>query len=477
MAIPGANPFARGSAGEGNSLPSQRPSAKQFDPNPVIGSQPVEGPLPQLPFADHMEPGDVIDIDPSGAPVIASEEQAAAYKAPEVIDYHENKIIGLDKCGRCGSSAIEYSIEKAALICQNCRFEDKGVNVAERFGNASDISKLNSRSVTSGAQRILTDEVQVTIECQGCGAEVVVDTEKTLEARCHWCRQKLSINNQIPNGAVPDGILPFRITKEQAMENVKDFVKARKAFANARFKKEFQPENVFGVYLPYIVADAKFVGGVEGAAEKHIRSYSSGGKNKTTYYDYDEYEVKRELAVLADDIALEASSKRQIETASNTNNVINAVLPFPIEEAVDFRAHYLSNFNAERRDMDTEDLDQNLVHAMLTVIRAKADESAKTYEKRGVRWEREWTQLLGAHQASIYLPVWLYSFVEENAKNPRTGQRGQLIHYIAVNGVTGETMGSIPIAWGKLHLVSWIIGLTVGAPSTYAFLWLNGFFW
>ena len=467
MPMPGRNPFANLGAGDGNGSSPARGA-----PQPPAYSP---GEFSNIPRVDKPEAGDVIDIEPSGTSVVATEAQAKAYDGPEVIDYHENKIIGLDKCPRCGSASMEYSIEKVALVCQSCRFEDQGVNVAERFGTPEGISKLNSRTVTSGAQKIITDEVQVTIKCQGCGAEVSVDTDKSLQARCHWCRQPLSINNQIPNGAVPDGILPFRITKEEAMANVTEFVKARRAFANTRFKAEFKAENVFGVYLPYVIADVKFTGGVEGVAEKHLRSYTRGsGNSKTTYYDYEEYDIKRELAVLADDMSLEASSKRQIETASNTNNVINAVQPFPIKEAVDFRAHYLTNFNAERRDMDVDELDQNLVQQMLTVIRAKADASADAYEKRGIRWEREWTKLIGAHQASVYLPIWLYSFVEENAKNPRTKQRGQLIHYIAVNGVTGETMGSIPINWGKLQAVSWAIGLAVGVPSIYTFGVLHG---
>lgn len=472
MPMPGANPFA--TPGDGVRKGSS-PGSGAFQP-PAFPQPPAYSPgeFSEIPTVDNPSSGDVIDIKADGTPVVATAQTAAEYSGPEVIDYHENKIIGLDKCPRCGSASMEYNIEKVALICQSCRFEDLGVNVAERFGAPEQISKLNSRTITSGAQKIITDEVQVTIKCQGCGAEVSVDTDKSLQARCHWCRQQLSINNQIPNGAVPDGILPFRITKEDAMARVTEFVKSRRTFANSRFKKEFKVENVFGVYLPYVIADAKFTGGVEGIAEKHLREYSRGsGNSKTTYYDYEEYEIKRELAVLADDMNIEASSKRQIETASNTNNVINAVQPFPIKEAVDFRAHYLANFNAERRDMDVEDLDRNLVQQMLTVIRSKADDSSEEYKRRGVRWEKEWTKLIGAHQASVYLPIWLYSFVEENAKNPRTKQRGQLIHYIAVNGVTGETMGSIPINWGKLRAVSWAIGAIVGVPSIYTFALLH----
>ena len=45
----------------------------------------------------------------------------------------------------------------------------------------------------------------------GCGADVVVNTEEQMGARCHWCRHVLTINEQVPNGAVPDAVLPFSI--------------------------------------------------------------------------------------------------------------------------------------------------------------------------------------------------------------------------------------------------------------------------
>ena len=33
-------------------------------------------------------------------------------------------------------------------------------------------------------------------------------TAEQMGARCHWCRHVLTVNEQIPNGAVPDAVLP-----------------------------------------------------------------------------------------------------------------------------------------------------------------------------------------------------------------------------------------------------------------------------
>ena len=69
----------------------------------------------------------------------------------------------------------------------------------------------------SGTQDIVADTKDVmTFKCSSCGAEVVIDTSSSLQARCHWCRNTLSLNQQIPNGAVPDVVLPFSVTKDIA---------------------------------------------------------------------------------------------------------------------------------------------------------------------------------------------------------------------------------------------------------------------
>ena len=76
-----------------------------------------------------------------------------------------------------------------------------------------------------------------------------------------------------------------------------------------------------------------------------------------------------------------------------------------------------------------------------------------TYD-RGVRWERERIDVHGTKWVSMYLPVWLYSFHHV--------ERGKsMVHYIAVNGRTGETMGSVPVSHGRLLLAALTAGTFV----------------
>ena len=76
-----------------------------------------------------------------------------------------------------------------------------------------------------------------------------------MTARCHWCRHVFGVNEQVANGAVPDAVLPFHIRKDDAVARIRQFVDKRRLFALKAFKEQFTPENVIGVYLPYMIVD------------------------------------------------------------------------------------------------------------------------------------------------------------------------------------------------------------------------------
>ena len=66
----------------------------------------------------------------------------------------------------------------------------------------SDIDALNGKVIGSGAQDIVSDASNiVTFKCSSCGAEVVVDTASSMQARCHWCR-----HDCIPYGGFADTV-------------------------------------------------------------------------------------------------------------------------------------------------------------------------------------------------------------------------------------------------------------------------------
>jgi len=422
--------------------PPTGPGSPQDVP-PAPGSFPIDPATLPKPIRDEVLAPDPVAIDTSAA---------------ELKD-------GLNRCPKCGSTDIRQKPGSDLLICQYCRHEWHAERVEEEFGLGEGIDQLNGTVIASGARDIAADAASLmTFKCPGCGAEVTVNTENAMTARCHWCRHVFGVNEQVANGAVPDAVLPFHIKKDDAVARIRQFVDKRRLFALKAFKEQFTPENVVGVYLPYMIVDGNTSVDVAGQGEIETRRYTEGsGDSKKTYYDADVYKVERRVDFTVDDLPLESSTERgNLDTRTNTNNIINTILPFDTKNAVKWNASYLAGLSSEKRDLDVEKLRPHLEDELLSIARAQVQKSVNQYD-RGVRWEQERLSVHGTRWLSMYLPVWLYSYHQP-------GPNGGLLHYIAVNGRTGETMGSVPVQQWKLLVAA----LTVGSFLEVIAFWILG---
>ncbi|PUA80259.1 hypothetical protein [Nocardioides currus] len=389
-----------------------------------------------------------------GPPLSLEEELAAARAEPEpgpdIATVNEALDDGVNRCPKCGSTDVRLRGSTGMLVCLFCRHEWQEARVEEEFGLGEGIDDLQGTVIAGGAEDIDDDAGNVmTIKCGGCGAEVVVDTAHAMNARCHWCRHTLNVNQQTPNGAVPDAVLPFRLTHAEAVEKIREFASKRRLFAHPRFKKEFVPENVLGVYLPYLVIDARAEASYVGKGEVQTRRWTEGqGDNKTTYYAADVFRVDRSVAFTVDDLTVEGSADRAKVDSTTTNNIINTILPFDTKNAVKWNSSYLVGFTSEKRDLDVDELQPKLQDQLLSIGRSRVHDSLVEFD-RGVRWEQEKVDVGGSRWVAMYLPVWLYSYFQED-----TG----MLHYIAVNARTGETMGSVPVSQWRLITAALTVG-------------------
>lgn len=358
---------------------------------------------------------------------------------------------GQSKCPRCGSTEISPSASTGKLVCNFCRHV---FDMPKAFADEQRIDLLEGRYVGAGAQDIAADAQDLlTLKCESCGAEVVIDTSSAASARCHWCRSELSVNSQIPNGAIPDAALPFSLPKQEAEERIAEFVGDRRFFANRRFLGEFSPENVRSVFLPYMLVDVNAGADMRGEGEKTVRVYTEkdNNGNSHTYYDADRYEVGRSFDVAIDDLLIEASrDKIDYGAEDKTVNVINAILPFDTKNLTRFNANILKGSTSEKRSVNIDLLEPAMRAKAGDIARLKALETLD-YD-RGVAWSNEDFKLKGESWHAVYLPVWLYSYLET-----RGGK--QVLHYVAVNGRNGKTMGSVPLNKPRLLLISLIVSV------------------
>lgn len=374
---------------------------------------------------------------------------------------------GQDKCPKCGATDISTNTNNGKLRCNFCRHEFEPEKIS---GMVEDISQLQGQVMGSGAQDIVADTNDVlTFKCSSCGAEVVVDTASASQARCHWCRNTLSVNQQIPNGSIPDVVLPFNVNRDTAKLEIEKFVGKRKFFAHPKFKEEFTTNNIMGVYFPYMLIDVNAHANLIGEGEHQTRTYYRGsGNNQTTYYDADLYHVEREFDLVINGLSVESNSDRLNNASSEkTNNVINAIMPFDIENCVKYNANFLKGYTSERRDMNIEQLKEIVDTQSKDIARFAANDTLEQYD-RGVAWSTEQFSVKGQQWKAAYLPVWLYSY--QQVKGDK-----KIIHYVAVNARTKETMGSVPIHMPKLLGISSlveILGILIMVFADWDYSWI-----
>ena len=382
----------------------------------------------------------------------------------KVVKTDEGAKDGQTKCPKCGATDISVNTKTGKLRCNFCRHQFE----PEKFDSMeTDIENLEGEVIGSGASEIQADtNDMITLKCTSCGAEVVIDTASATQARCHWCRNTLSINEQIPNGAVPDTVLPFSVPKKEAKDAIEAFVGKRKFFAHPKFRQEFSTDNVMGVYLPYMIVDANAHSKLVGQGEHETRRYTvKRGDTHETYYDADLYDVEREFDITIEGLTVESSKDKLNNDKGKTNNIINSIMPFDTENCVKWDSNYIKGYTSEKRDVNVEELKPLVKEQCKDIARFSANSTLAKYD-RGVRWDSEELDVKGQQWKSAYLPVWLYSYLEKkNNKN--------LLHYVAVNARTKETMGSVPVHMPKLFAISAfveLLGLLAAIVTIYKIL-------
>ena len=126
-------------------------------------------------------------------------------------------------------------------------------------------------------------------------------------------------------------------------------------------------------------------------------------------------------------------------------------MPFDTENCVKWDANYIKGYTSEKRDTNVEDLKELVEVQSKDIARYAANDTLTKYD-RGVRWDSENLEIKGQQWKSAYLPVWLYSYQQKKGEK-------NLLHYVAVNARTKETMGSVPVHKPKLFLISLLVEL------------------
>ena len=338
------------------------------------------------------------------------------------------------KCPNCDGELI-FDPATGQYKCEYCISSFTQEELDSLKPEESTEKKQETTSDYGQEEQAVSDAVVYT--CPSCGAEIITDAT-TAATFCYYCHNPVILGGRLEGDYLPDKIIPFEITKEQAVKGFLEFVGQKKFVPKAFFSKK-QIEMITGVYFPYWNYNADVESSIDGEA-KTVRVWTTGNMQ---YTETKLYHISRQGIVSMTNLTENALQKANAELAKG-------LMPYNFEKMQDFHMGYLSGFMAEKRDIAKESLNdevQNRVKGYVNnMMRSTVQYSqSNILNSRSVFKKEEWQYCL--------LPVWTITYKGSDGK----------IYYYSMNGQTGEVCGELPLDRKKLKLVS-------GAVSAVLFI-------
>ncbi len=343
------------------------------------------------------------------------------------------------KCPNCGA-ALEFDAELKKLRCDYCQSE-----FTPEEALAGEVG-AEPRDVREDQEE--TDEFTGSVKayhCPSCGADIITDAN-TAATFCRFCGSPAIVETNLTGDCRPVKILPFSISKEQAMYAfLKWCHKGRitpKDFASAR-----QLEKITGMYVPFWLFNCDVEGFASGVGTRiHIWRVGDTEYTKTQFF-----RIRRRAQLRFS--LIPADGSRGLD-----DQLMDQLEPFDYNGLKDFQMPYLAGYMAEKYDEDYK--------AVFPRIREKVD--LYTYRQLRSTIQEYHTVRMDGHKTifrkndAVYvmLPVWMlkYRYLDQD-------------YIFAMNGQTGRVAGTPPISKRRLGL-----RFAFAAVVSFALMLLGGLF-
>lgn len=310
------------------------------------------------------------------------------------------------KCPHCGGNLV-YSVEEQMLMCSFC---GNGIT-ADKLALLSQINPPDQGDADENEER-------QEITCNSCGAKIIAD-KNTSATFCAFCGSPSLVTQRLTKRFRPDYVIPFKITREEALSKIKEFAGNGK-YAPKHFFNEKNIKKLTGIYVPFWLMDS----------ECNIHTQGIGYKEdlKTT----EKYSVISEIYIRVKNVPFDGALNMRDE-------LMESVEPYDCSELKPFNGSYLQGYYAQRYDLSAEKLTDRIMVRLQRYGKQAASESLKGYDR--FQWNSCMVGVGELEQKYALFPVWLLTY-EYKGKN----------YQIAVNAQTGKTDGYLPVDKVKTNL-------------------------
>ncbi|MCQ2533923.1 MAG: hypothetical protein MJ172_05080 [Clostridia bacterium] len=359
------------------------------------------------------------------------------------------------KCPNCTAS-LHFDAASGKVQCEYC---GASFNVDELMSSATEADEKKLEDLASDKEQV-TEEIvnEVTYEeeaddeefkeeidesvelnenehqefvCNNCGAHVIAD-RSTSATFCVFCGSPQVIQSRIEDKFKPRYIIPFKYTKEQAINGFLKWCKGGR-FAPFGFVSSENINKITGIYVPFWLFDQEVHSDIH-AESKHVKSTTTGNKETITTSTYD---IKYLKKFKFSRVPLDGSSKLD-------DMLMEAIEPFNYEELKDFNPMYLAGYFAERYDLVPKDLTERMNKRSKEYVQQEFNEWTTSYGS--VTSKTDNSVYLEPTAKYALLPVWFlhYKYLSKD-------------YYFCMNGQTGEVAGILPNSRLKTTLIFFVL--------------------
>ena len=339
--------------------------------------------------------------------------QVTNYQCPACTGpLHFDEQSGKLKCDYCESSFAVEEVE-ALFAEKNARAESQTPHEAVSSEWGEDAAKMRAYN------------------CPSCGAELICD-ETTAATACPYCGNPAIVPGQFSGNKKPSFIIPFKLTKEQAVAALKKHYQGKPLLPKA-FSDENHLQEIKGVYVPFWlfngVADAD-------VAFKTTRTHAhTTGKERVITTDH--YEVWRKGTMAFNHVPVDGASKMP-------DAYMDAIEPFDYGGLEPFSLSYLPGFLADKYDVPAEECAPRVESRCRNTALDAMRNTVVGYES--CIPVREDVSVKCSEAEYALLPVWLLSTKWK-----------EKTYLFAMNGQTGKLVGDLPVS--RERLLGWFGGI------------------
>ena len=313
-------------------------------------------------------------------------------------------------CPECGGQ-LRYHIETGSMKCEHC----------ETLLPIAEAEKLSPSSAENGMEGY-------TYTCPNCGGSLfTVDTSAA--TFCSFCGSSVALTERITHQVRPDRIIPFKITKEQCVQNFFEYLNST-PFVDTALTKNALMESFRAIYIPFCNYRTETHGTLTGEITE------TRGETEYTYRAMAQVDARNDWQLRDLSVAFPDDHCQRINEFSRA-------------DSRPFTPAYLAGFYADVPDVSPETYLED-------VLQKNAEEAAQSFyqsvnaQPSAVQQADVEKKALACScktgQEIVFLPVWFLSV--------RSNDR---VYYAMVNGATGRVTSDLPINKGKLFMLSCLV--------------------